>query len=409
MSLYFRALTAVFIFIFFAGVPLYADVPKTDVVIEMADGALLNAEYISENIDTATVDIRAVILPEALCSAASLPEYLPKRQFKNPKKFSSGHCLLSGKPFLVRKVAIPNTQIAKRHDTTLLTLSASGENTQSPYFGVQNSYAWGYNFSIEQQASVAPAPRFGIQGFPLNATMETIQTVDLNGKREVIYPSQNIFAKWLYLDPRVALYYTPLLPTGSINQLNFGPLGFTLENSVEIPDFSFLPLKKYSLRLRAGINVGYHSFSQEVYQNNLAVADGSISLIPVLFQATLLWDLKPKNFKMVVSPYLRIADGIVFSSVKTQLKDEYIPLLTPASSQDVSRSGSYIGNGFKASLGIELRPISWPVAFILDAGYFIHNQDQTGSFFLFNAGISWYYGKVEPETKPLPIRYIGGK
>ncbi|HRP68323.1 MAG TPA: hypothetical protein PLY93_02205, partial [Turneriella sp.] len=328
----------------------------------MKDGALLHVEYIAETDAKATVDIRAAILPDALCTGDALPKYLPKNAFRSPNKLESGQCSVTGKPFIVRSVTLEPAQILKRHDVTLLTLSKSGEKKQLPFLIEKNGYAWGYNFSNVEPSPVTPAPGLGLQAFPLDSTMETIQTVDVNGKREILLPSQNIFRKWLRLDPRVGLYYTPLLPTANINLLNFGPLGFTLENSIAIPEMSFLPLKKYSLRLRGGINVGYHTFAQELYQNNLAVADGHIMLLPVLLQATLYWDLKPKNMKLTVSPYLRLADGIVFSTVSTQLKPQYVSLLNPANANDVSRSGSYIGNGFGASLGVELKPESWSVA-----------------------------------------------
>ncbi|HRP68982.1 MAG TPA: carboxypeptidase-like regulatory domain-containing protein, partial [Turneriella sp.] len=41
--------------------------------------------------------------------------------------------------------------------------------------------------------------------------------------------------------------------------------------------------------------------------------------------------------------------------------------------------------------------------------YFIHAQDITGSYFVFNAGAAWHYGTTKTTVKSLPIQYLGTK
>lgn len=386
---------------------LQAVAPKTDVVIETKDGIVLHVEYVAETDKLATVDVRAAIMPAKFCDEKDFPAYLPKGKFKKPSKMANGECRFVGNPFITRSMALEAGQIAKRHDTTLLTLSKAGEKKQLPFYETSRGKAWGFNFQMEQQIEQAPSTGLGLQAFPMDPTMDTIQLVDVNGSRSTIHPGQGLWAKWLQLDPRVGVMYTPLLPTGEISLLNFGVVGFTMENSFAIPELKFLPLKKHNLRLRGGLNAGFHSFSQDLYQNNQAVATGKITLIPVLFQLTLFWDLKPKSMKMTISPYFRLADGIVFSSVSTEVKPAFVSLAAPGA--ETSRAGSYIGNGLQVALGVELRPAKWPVAFVLDGGYFLHSQDVSGSYFIFNVGAAWHYGGTPQEAKFLPIQYLGSK
>lgn len=386
---------------------LSAAPPKVEVVLETPEGILLDVEYVSETDKASVVDVRAAILPPALCEGKDLPKYLPARSFNKPEKLSTGGCRFLGKPFVARSVTLAPTDIKKRHTTTLLTLSASGEKKQIPFFDESGKRALGFDFSAEPLVEKGELPLLGVRAFAKDATMETMQTVDLSGKREVIYPSTNIFHKWSKLDPRIALFYTPVIPTGEIGILQFGALGFTLENSVEIPQMKFMPLKKYHLRLRGGIDVSYHAISQDLYQNDKAVSTGKIMLLPVMAQLTLLWDLRPGSWKMTISPFLKLADGVVFSTVETQVKPEYQSLL--ATGAESNRKGSYIGNGFYATVGFEVRPDKWPVAFALDGGYFIHSQDISGQYFIFHAGAAWHYGITPTQPRMLPIQYLGAK
>lgn len=386
---------------------LFAAAPKTDVVIETGEGIMLHVEYVSENDKVGVVDVRAALMPSNLCEEKDFPKYIPKGKLKNPTKMTSGHCLYSGKPFILRSINIESGQIKKRYDTALITLSANSEKKQVPYYGVSGKSAWGFNLSAEPVAGGGQAPAVGLQAFPMDKTMDTIQTVNIAGERESLYPHHNLFHRWSKFDPRIGLVYTPLLPTADISLLKFGVIGFTVENSIAVPEMKFLPLKKYSLRLRGGINAGFHKFSQDLYQNGQAVSTGSITLIPVLFQLSLYWDLKPKKMNLTISPYVKLADGIIFSSVSTAVKSDYVSLLAPGA--ESSRSGSYIGNGFQAVLGVEVRPAKWPVAFFLDGGYMMHSQDITGQYFLFNIGAAWHYGSTPPEPKMLPITYLGAK
>ncbi|MBS0618396.1 MAG: OmpA family protein [Spirochaetes bacterium] len=386
---------------------LLAIPPKTDVVIETVDGILLHAEYVSENEKNHVVDIRAAIFPPALCEAKDWPKYLPKGRFTKSEKLNNGSCRFVGSPFVARSVALTGEDIKRRFDTTLLTLSAKGEKKQLPFFDDTSAAARGFDFSANEEPAKGETPLLGVRAFSKDSATDTLQTVDSAGKRETLYPSRNLFHKWSSLDPRIGLYYTPLLPTGAINILNFGVIGFTVENSIAIPDMKFLPLKKYHLRLRGGINVGYNSFSQDLYQNGQAVSTGKITLLPVLAQLTLFWDLRPGSWKMTISPFVRLGDGIILSTVQTQVKPEFMPLLAPGA--ESSRSGSYIGNGFSSSIGFEIRPDKWPVAFSFDGGYLMHAQDIVGSYFMFNAGAAWHYGVNPPEPKMLPIQYLGAK
>ena len=386
---------------------LAAAAPKTDVVIETVDGILLHVEYVSETEKAASVDVRGAIMPASLCEEKDFPKYLPKGKFKTPSKLASGHCWYAGKPFIARSMPLTSAEIKKRYDKTLLTLSVGGEKKQLPFYDTSGGMAWGFDFNIEQQPDKGPAPGLGVRAFPMNQTMDTMQTVDINGNRSTIHPGQGLWAKWLKLDPRISFNYTPLVPTADISILKFGVIGLSVENSFQVPEMNFLPLKKHNLRLRFGINAGYHKFSQDLYQNGLAVSTGQITLIPVLFQLALYWDLKPKTWNVMFSPYVRLADGIVFSSVNTAVKAEYLSLA--AAGSETSRSGSYIGNGFMAAGGIEIRPTKLPLAFLVDGGYFMHAQDITGSYFVLNAGVAYYYGGATTEAKTLPIQYLGTK
>lgn len=388
--------------------PLFAAMPKTDVVIETSEGVLLHVEYISENDKASAVDVRAAIIPTAICEAKEWPKYLPKNKFTNPEKLATGDCRFAGKPLLARSLTLAPTDIKKRYDTALLTLSANGEKKQSPFYDETSSSVRGFDFTAEPITEKGKAPLLGIRAFAKDQSMDTIQTVDIAGIRTTLYPKINLFHKWSKFDPRVGIFYTPLLPTGQISLLKFGVLGVTLENSIAIPDWNFLlPLKKHHLRLRGGINVGFHRFAQELFQNNQAVSDGQIMLIPVLAQISLFWDLRPKNWNTTISPFVRIGNGIIFSTVSTQLKPQYIPLLAPGA--ESSRSGSYIGYGFSGNIGVEIRPDKWPVAFSLDGGYLLHAQDITGQYFMFNAGVAWHYGVTPPEPKMIPVQYVGAK
>jgi len=381
--------------------------PKTDVVIETVDSVLLHVEYVTENDKASVVDVKAAIFPSALCEAKELPKYLPKGKFTGAVKLSTGDCSYIGKPFVTRSLTLAPTDIKKRYDTTLLTLTSSGEKKQLPFFEATGKDARGFDFTAPPIEVVGEAPLLGIRKFAKDESMDTMQTVDIGGDRKTLYPHHNLFHKWSKLDPRLGVYYTPLMPTADISILKFGVIGVTVENSIAIPELKFLPLKKYSLRLRGGINAGFHSFSQDLFQNGLAVSTGSITLIPVLAQITLFYDLRPKGWGMTISPFVRLADGIIFSTVSTAVKPEYVSLL--AAGAESSRSGSYIGHGFSSSLGVEVRPDKWPVAFMLDGGYLMHSQDITGQYFMFNAGAAWHYGQTPPDPKILPIQYLGNK
>jgi outer membrane protein OmpA-like peptidoglycan-associated protein len=386
---------------------LTAAPPKTDVVLETTDAVLLHVEYVSENDKAAVVDVRAAIVPPAICDAKDWPKYLPKAKFGAPAKMATGHCRFIGKPFVTRSLTLSPTDIKKRYDTALLTMSAGGEKKQLPFYDETGSAVRGFDFSADPIAEKGVSPLLGVRSFAKDLSMDTMQTVDISGTRRTLYPHHNLFHKWSKLDPRVGVYYTPLLPTGDISLLKFGALGVTVENSVAVPELKFLPLKKYSLRLRGGINAGFHSFSQDLFQNGQAVSEGKLTLIPVFAQLTLFWDLRPKGWKMTISPFVRLADGIIFSSVSTQVKPEYISLLAPGA--ESSRSGSYIGHGFASAIGFQVRPDKWPVAFSFDGGYMLHSQEITGQYFLFNVGVAWHYGVTPPEPKMIPIQYLGAK
>jgi len=387
---------------------LQAAPPKTDVVIETTDAVLLHVEYVSENDKASVVDVRAAIMPPAICEAKDWPKYLPKAKFGTPVKMESGHCRFIGKPYVVRSLSLTPGDIKRRYDTALLTLSSSGEKKQLPFYDDAGKTVRGFDFAAEPIAEKGGAlTLMGVRAFAKDSSMDTMQTVDIAGNRATLYPSLNLFHKWSKLDPRLGLYYTPLLPTGDISLLKFGVIGVTVENSVAVPEFKFLPLKKYSLRLRGGINAGFHRFSQDLFQNGQAVSEGQITLIPVLAQLTLFWDLRPKGWAMTISPYLRLADGVIFSSVSTKVKPEYLSLLAPGA--ESSRSGSYIGHGFASALGVEIRPHKWPVAFTFDGGYLLHSQDISGQYFMFNVGAAWHYGVTPPDPKMIPIQYLGAK
>lgn len=394
---------------------LQAVPPKTDVVVETQDGILLHVEYVSETEKTASVDVRNAILPAKFCDEKDFPAYLPKGKFKKPVKMANGECRFVGSPFLTRSMALESKDIKRRYDTTLLTLTKAGEKKQLPFYETSRGMAWGFNFTMEQQIEKAPAAGLGVQAFPMDMTMDTIQTVDIAGSRSTIYPGQGFFAKWSKLDPVLGAFYTPLVATADISLLKFGVIGFTIENSIQVPDFKFLAwFKKNNMRFRFGVNAGFHRFSQDLFQNGIAVATGDITLIPVLFQLSLYWDLKPKTWNVMFSPYVRLADGIIFSSVNTAVKSEYTQpggsngiYVNPGS--ETSRSGSYIGNGFLAAAGIEIRPVKWPVAFRIDGGYMMHSQDITGSYFVLNGGVAWHYGMKTGDAKTLPIQYLGAK
>ncbi|MBX3721514.1 MAG: OmpA family protein [Turneriella sp.] len=395
---------------FFTGglLALQAVPPKTDVVVETQDGILLHVEYVSETEKTASVDVRNAIMPAKFCDEKDFPAYLPKGKFKKPVKMANGECRFVGSPFLTRSMALEAKDIKKRYDTTLLTLTKAGEKKQLPFYETSRGMAWGYNFTMEQQIEKAPSAGLGVQAFPMDLTMDTIQTVDVNGNRSTIHPGQGFFAKWSKLDPVFGAFYTPLVPTADISLLKFGVVGFTVENSIQIPDFKFLAwFKKNNMRFRFGINAGFHRFSQDLFQNGQAVSTGDITLIPVLFQLALYWDLKPKKMAITFSPYIRLADGIIFSSVNTAVKPAYVPLLAPGA--ESARSGSYIGNGFQVAAGVEVRPTNWPVAFRIDGGYMMHAQDITGSYFVLNGGVAWHYGMKTGDAKTLPIQYLGAK
>ena len=386
---------------------LYAVPPKTDVVLETIDGVLLHVEYVTENDKASVVDVRGAIFPAALCDAKELPKYLPKNKFTGATKLSTGNCSFIGKPFVMRSMTLVPSEIKKRYDTTLLTITKSGEKKQVPFFEKTSKDVRGFDFTAAPIEVEGEPPVLGVRKFAKDESMDTMQTVDIGGDRKTLFPDLNLWHKWNTLDPRVSLYFTPLLPTGDISILNFGVVGFTLENSIAIPEMKFLPLKKYSMRLRGGINAGFHSFSQDLFQNGLAVSTGSITLIPVLAQVTLFYDLRPKGWGMTISPFARLADGVIFSTVTTAVKSQYVSQL--AAGADGSRSGSYIGNGFAAALGVEVRPDKWPVAFSLDGGYLMHMQDISGQYFMFNVGASWHYATKPPEPKMIPIQYLGNK
>lgn len=386
---------------------LYAAPPKTDVVIETVDSVLLHVEYVTENDKASVVDVKAAIFPAALCEAKELPKYLPKGKFTGAVKLSTGDCSYIGKPFVTRSLTLAPTDIKKRYDTALLTLTKSGEKKQLPFYEKTGKDVRGFDFTAPPIEVAGEAPILGVRKFAKDETMDTMQTVDIGGDRKTLFPDLNLWHKWNTLDPRLGVYYTPLLPTGEISLLKFGVIGVTVENSIAIPELKFLPLKKYSLRLRGGINAGFHSFTQDLFQNGQAVSTGSITLIPVLAQLTLFYDLRPKGWGMMISPFVRLADGIIFSSVTTSVKSEYVSLL--AAGAESSRSGSYIGHGFSSSLGVEVRPDKWPVAFMLDGGYMMHSQDISGQYFMFNVGAAWHYGVNPPEPKMIPIQYLGSK
>ncbi|MCX7633592.1 MAG: carboxypeptidase-like regulatory domain-containing protein [Turneriella sp.] len=387
---------------------VWSALPKTDVVLEMQDGTLLHSEFVAENDKSIIVDIRAAIMPTSLCENKNWPQYLPKNRLGNPQKLNTGHCRFIGKPFVARSVTLVPSDIKKRYDTTLLVLSASGEKRQLPFFDATENLVRGFDFTVEPPAAKGTTTQPGIRSFSLDTLVETIQTVDSSGKRTILYPKVNFFHQWSRWDPRLGVYYTPLLPTGDIGQLRLGVLGFTVENSVSFSELKFLQgLKKSNLRLRGGINVGFHRFSQELSQNNLAVGDGSITLLPVMVQFGLFLDSRPKAWKLTLSPFLRIGNGIIFSSVQTQLRPQYVGLLAPGA--EAARSGNFTGYGFSANIGIEVRPDGWPLAFVADSGYLFHAQDPSGQYISFNAGVVWHYGTKAPEPKILPIQYVGGK
>lgn len=396
------------VFTAYSGV-LNAAPPKTDVVIETVDSVLLHVEYVTENDKASVVDVRAAIFPAALCDAKELPKYLPKGKFTGAVKLSTGDCSFIGKPFVTRSLTLAPAEIKKRYDTALLTLTKSGEKKQLPFFEATGKDVRGFDFTAPPIEVVGEAPILGIRKFAKDETMDTIQTVDMAANRKTLFPSLNIWHQWNKLDPRLGVYYTPLLPTADISILNTGVLGFTVENSFAVPELKFLPLKKYSMRLRAGINAGFHSFSQDLYQTGSteAVSTGKITLIPVLAQITLFYDLRPKGWGMSISPFVRLADGIIFSTVSTEVKSQFISQLNTGA--ESSRSGSYIGNGFAGALGVEVRPDKWPVAFTLDGGYLLHSQDIAGQYFMFNVGAAWHYGVNPPEPKMIPIQYLGNK
>lgn len=388
---------------------LFAAAPKTDVVIETGEGIMLHVEYVSETEKVATVDVRAALMPSALCEEKDFPKYLPKGKLKNPTKMTSGHCLYFGKPFILRSLALEPAQIKKRYDTALISLSGNSEKKQVPFYGVSGNSAWGFNLTPDPVAGGGLAPAPGLQAFPMDKTMDTIQTVDISGARTTLHPPTGFFQKYRMMDPRAGLTWNPLMPTGAISALNMSMVGFNVYTSVALPDFKFLPLKKHSMRLRAGLIAGYHGITGDQIQNGEAVATASITLIPVLAQLAYYWDLKPKGTKFTISPSFKVATGVIFSSVSTQLKGQYVSLLATPTSES-SRSGSYIGYAIQPALGVEIKHGSMPnTAYFLDAGYLQHFETTSGSFFSFHLGAAQHFGIPKAEAKMLPITYLGSK
>lgn len=388
---------------------IFAAAPKTDVVVETTDGILLHVEYVTETDKAAVVDVRAALMPAAQCEEKDFPKYMPKGKFKNPTKMTSGHCLYTGKPFVVRSLPLEPGQIKKRYDTALITLSSNSEKKQVPFYGVSGNSAWGFNLTPDPIAGGGLAPAVGLQAFPMDKRMDTIQTVDITGARATLHPPTGFFQKYRMMDPRAGLTWNPLMPTGAISALNMSMVGFNLYTSVALPDFKFLPLKKHSMRLRAGLIAGYHGLTGDQMQNGEAVATASFTLIPVFAQLAYYWDLKPRGTKFTISPSFKFATGVIFSSVSTQLKDQYVAQLATPTSES-SRSGSYIGYALQPALGVEIKHGSMPnTAYFLDAGYLQHFETTSGSFFSFHLGAAQHFGIPSAEPKMLPITYLGAK
>lgn len=399
-----RAFSALFLFVV---TTTFSVAPKTDVVIETGEGILLHAEYISETAGNAMLDVRAALMPANLCEEKDFPKYIPKGKLKNPVKMTSGHCLYAGKPYAMRSLGLPQADIKKRYDTALITLSNNSEKKQVPFYGVHNNSAWGFNLTPEPIAGGGTPPAVGLQAFPMDKTMDTIQTVDVDGARKTLHPPTGFFQKYRMMDPRIGVTWNPLMPTGAISALKFSVVGVNVYTSVALPDIK--ALKKNNLRLRGGLLAGFHSLSGDQTQNGEAVADAKITLIPVFGQLALYWDLKPRGTKFTISPSFKFATGVIFSSVSTQLKSQYLSQLASASAE-TSRSGSYVGYALQPALGVEIKHGSMPnLAYFLDAGYLYHFEQTSGSFFSFHLGAAYHYGIPAAEPKMLPITYVGAK
>jgi hypothetical protein len=192
--------------------------------------------------------------------------------------------------------------------------------------------------------------------------------------------------------PDVGASYMPLIPIGDIGTINFGLVGVYLNGSVAIPEMSFLPLAKYHMRLRGGLSAGFHSFSQDIAQSGVSdAATGKITLIPIMTQIFAYWDVQAPKLSFQISPYFRLGNGVIFSSVETAVNSKYISQIKAGS--ETTRSGSYIGYALNPALGVEFKVKSMPqIGYFMDFGYLMHFQDTSGSYITMNFGAAYRFG-----------------
>lgn len=211
--------------------------------------------------------------------------------------------------------------------------------------------------------------------------VESLSQVDAGGPKWY----DKILAMDRYaLDPRAGLLYSPLIPVGNVNEVDFGALGISAYFSINTPLELFVPLKKYNLRTRMGLLTGYQGFGVSTNTST-----GSIGLVPLLFHFALYYDIPKFTDKINLSASFKYNTGMIFSSMDSSVKPEYRSKLN---GKPASISGSYVGYANQWTLGTEMVYNKLPqLVYFVDFGFLLHTEELSGTFVSMSLGVAWHF------------------
>ncbi|RME89190.1 MAG: hypothetical protein D6767_08870 [Candidatus Hydrogenedentota bacterium] len=372
-------------------------------VYKLNNGSFLRGDLLKQDTSSITLRLREIRMPAWLYNAAMYKYQLDRQKMQKIRKIPvRGIIALKGDPILKPEVTIPKVQIQKTlKSETMWLMRVHEKNTERvDVFSFDERNLTYYDLGASSANPLAPDTPY--KDILVSIPVKQIEALYAlrNGKKEKIYPepwysflTKPTLQDW---DPRAGLIYSPFVPVGAIRQIDFGAIGGGLYGSINLPirkAFSFM--RRWHLRARTGLYLGYNQFSIETQY-----ANSNIQLFPIMWIISIYYDFRKIN-GFYFSPSFKWNQGIIFSTVHKELKPEWRSKLKSGSP---IIDGAYNGYASQLSLGLEVKHRSQRrLAYFLDLGYLVHAEDLSGTFFTMNLGVAWHFASSAPRAVVMPV------
>ena len=369
----------------------------------MRDGVVKVGDVVTRTPAELVINIKSMRIPLSKIRRTATISQMKVKVFMRNGKIYEGRPVartnqfrvIQGEPILVATAKVRRTEILHDNQTPTVAVKEKGKPEYlTDGFSIVRQNLFVLDLASTQDVSKlikSDKPLLGVKAISLK-NLDFVDKVTNNKitnklDRSRLYPvnrakaSSSGFRKF---DPRAGLVYSPFAPVAAISEVNFGVISFGAYGSASLPFLNKIGfLRKNRLRTRAGLYVGYHSFSRT---DDVQTSD--ISLIPTMALISLYYDLRPMG-SFLLSPSFKLYQGVIFSSVRKELNANLVSRLRSGSPVV---EGSYVGYTSQIAFGLEVKHKKQKfIGYFLDLGYMVHAEDLSGTFFTINFGAAYHF------------------